>query len=143
MNVGHIKNKKIKDILEAANTPDMFKAIFQYQDNVRKRFRGVERKQGIHAPDKININSVPDQEHLRITGMRVIQELCEALECLRNKPWKTSHVITDEEHLKEELADALHFFIELCIDVGMSAEDLFTYYAKKNDVNHWRIDTKY
>jgi dimeric dUTPase (all-alpha-NTP-PPase superfamily) len=143
MNVSHIKEQSIKDILEKADTPDMLKAIFQYQGNVKNRFAEVERKQGIHHPDKVNINSVADQDYLRITGMRVIQELCEALECLRNKPWKTSHVITDEEHMKEEMADAFHFFIELCISIGMDAEELFTYYAKKNEVNHWRINTKY
>lgn len=143
MNVTHIEKQDIKEILKSAGTPDMLQAIFQYQKNVKDRFRKVERSQGIDAPDVVNIDSVQGQEHLRIMGMRIIQELCEAIECLRNKPWKTSHVVTDEDHMKEELADALHFFIELCIDVGMTAEDLFSYYAKKNKVNHWRIDTKY
>jgi len=49
----------------------------------------------------------------------------------------------DEIHLKEELADALHFFIEACILIGMDAEELFDIYMRKSEVNKFRQRSKY
>ena len=50
---------------------------------------------------------------------------------------------TDVPHLKEELADALHFFVEACIFIGMDAAELFSYYMRKNKVNQFRQNSKY
>ena len=141
MNTDDIKN--IEDLL--LDDTDMLIAIFDYQKELAIKFHNIERSQGIYVPliGQLNIDSPKDQDYLRNKFMRIIQELCESVECLKNKPWKVSHVVTDQNHLKEELADALHFFIELCIDLNMTAEDIFLYYVKKNEVNKWRIKSKY
>ena len=136
MNVDHVKD-------EIKVEGDMLEAIFEYQRIVKERFDEVEKRNGLYVPDKINIDSPKDQDYLKGLMYRVVTELVEATECLKNKPWKTTHVMTDVTHLKEELADALHFFVEFCIVIGMDAKELFAYYMKKNKVNNWRIDTKY
>jgi hypothetical protein len=41
------------------------------------------------------------------------------------------------------LADALHFFVELCITAGMSAEDLARIYHRKHAVNKFRQRSNY
>lgn len=138
MNVTDMKGKEV-ELIEG----DMLKTIFAYQHSVADRMIPVERKNGVYIPEEVDINSPKDQEYLNTLKFRVIRELVEAAECLKNKPWKETHVLTDVEHYKEELADALHFFIELCIQVGITPEELFQYYMKKNAINHWRRDTKY
>lgn len=139
MNTTHAREVKLN------SGKDMLREIFIFQASVRDKFRVVERENGAYCPEigKLNIDAPKDQEHLKTMIFRVIAELIEASECLKNKCWKRSHVITDVEHMKEELADSLHFFVELCMEVGMTADDLFIYYMKKNEVNNFRIETKY
>lgn len=139
MNVTDITTE-LNDIKERM---DMLETIFSHQKKTAERFKEVERRNGVYYPDSISIDSPMDQEFLKRLGGRIQQELSEAMECLKNKAWKQTHVNTDVEHMKEELADALHFFIELCLCLGMNAEELFSYYLRKNKVNDWRIDTKY
>ena len=43
---------------------------------------------------------------------------------------------------KEELVDILHFYIGMCIDAGMTAEELFQIYLAKNQENYDRQQGK-
>lgn len=143
MNILQIKDEnKVVEEVEAA-TLDKLERIFLLQRVVMHRFREVEKKNDIYCPESPDPNSPKDQERIRSMFMRIIQELVEGAECLKNKPWKTTHVLTDVDHLKEELADALHFFVELCIELSITPQELYELYVKKNKVNHWRVDTKY
>lgn len=73
-----------------------------------------------------------------------IQELSEAEQTMKNwKTWKLTEIPTDADHFKEEMVDALHFFIEACILAGMSPDDLFELYFKKHAVNEFRQESKY
>ncbi len=73
-----------------------------------------------------------------------VQELGEAVQVMKNwKAWKQSEMESDENHFREEMIDALHFFIEAMIFAGMTADDMHDLYFKKNEVNHFRQETKY
>lgn len=124
-------------------TTDKLERVFFLQRYLHEKYRPIERKSGIYKPDKIDINSPRDQEYLSAMMMRVIRELIESIECLKNKPWRQSHVITDMDHMKEELSDAFHFYIEFLIELGIDANELYELYTKKMRVNQWRIATKY
>lgn len=72
------------------------------------------------------------------------QEIGEAIQVLKNwKAWKQTEMASDEEHFKEELIDALHFYIEACIFAGITSEELHEIYFKKNEVNHFRQESNY
>lgn len=132
------------DHVEIDSTGDMLKDIFRLQNALIDKYSVIERSKGIYYPEnRIVIDNCEDQEFIKRLAYRCIAEIFEAMECLRNKAWKQSEVVTDTEHLKEEIADALHFFIELCTHLDMSAEDLYKYYFKKNHVNQWRIGSNY
>ena len=64
-------------------------------------------------------------------------ELSEVLEEAQYKWWKNYGEI-DDAKLKEEIVDVLHFFLGMCIDAGMSADELFEIYLKKNKENYDR-----
>ena len=73
-----------------------------------------------------------------------IQELGEAIQTMKNwKAWKQTEMPTDSLHWKEEMIDALHFYVEACILAGITAEELFDLYFKKHAVNKFRQDSKY
>ncbi len=72
------------------------------------------------------------------------QELNEAIQTNKNwKAWKADEIMTDVDHFKEEMVDALHFYVEALLFAGVSAEELFTLYFKKNEVNHFRQKSNY
>ena len=64
-------------------------------------------------------------------------ELAEAVEEAHYKWWKNATEINDAA-LKEEIVDVLHFFLGMCIDSGMTADELFDIYLKKNKENYDR-----
>lgn len=73
-----------------------------------------------------------------------IQEIGEAVQVLKNwKSWKQTEMPSDTSHFKEEIVDAFHFFVEACILAGFTPDELHDLYFKKNEVNHFRQDTKY
>jgi dimeric dUTPase (all-alpha-NTP-PPase superfamily) len=58
------------------------------------------------------------------------------------KHWKKNQPF-DLQNIRVEIVDKLHFLISLAQVAGMSADDLFEAYLKKNQVNHQRQDSGY
>lgn len=74
----------------------------------------------------------------------LVRELSEAMQHLDgSKSWKDNPRPTDLAEFNEEIADSLHFFIEMCILSGIDAEDLFRLYFAKSAVNHNRVAEGY
>ncbi len=70
-------------------------------------------------------------------AMALMVELGEVVSEAQYKWWK-NYAEIDEAALKEEIVDVLHFFLGMCIDSGMSADELFGIYLKKNQENYDR-----
>ena len=70
------------------------------------------------------------------------QELAELTDSV---PWKwwAKYQKFDEQNARVEVVDLLHFLISLAQVLGMSADDVFAAYVKKNEVNFKRQDTGY
>jgi len=125
---------------------DMIQMIFNRQLELLEKYREIEVKNLPHVvPEKIpvEINSYMGQDQIRQRFFWAIIEISEALDCLKNKPWKQSMVEVDVDHYREEIADALHFFIEGCILSGITASDLFSLYMRKSEVNKFRQRSNY
>ena len=94
----------------------------QFQDKL-KRERGLE--------------DIPMDQWLQKQTLAMVSELAELLEEVNFKWWKNPHEL-DNAHIREELSDILHFFVSMCIEAGMSADDLFDQYVGKNRENFRR-----
>lgn len=70
----------------------------------------------------------------------LVRELSEAMQELKGKPWKNNYDSTDKLAFLNELGDSLHFFVELCITAGFTAEDLHRSYFRMHQKNNQRID---
>ena len=88
----------------------------------------------ITAQRKLNYSR---EEWLEKRCLAMIDEIGEVLHELDYKWWKNSRPI-EEAKLKEELVDVLHFFIGMCLDAGMTAQELFEVYLAKNRENYLR-----
>lgn len=134
----------ITDIKEVQLTGDMLKAIFLKQMNLEEKYHNIEKEAGALVPDTpLELNTFLGQERARMIIYRIAEELFEAGNCLRNKAWKQSQVPIDIDHFLEELSDALHFMIQLFLEIGLDAEEVCILYIKKNEVNKFRQRSKY
>lgn len=70
-------------------------------------------------------------------ALALMVELGEVVDEAKYKWWKNPTEI-DDAKLKEEIVDVLHFFLGMCIDSGMTSDELFDIYLKKNKENYDR-----
>ena len=82
---------------------------------------------------------LPMEQWLQKQTLAMVSELAELLEEVNFKWWKNPHELNNE-HIREELSDILHFFVSMCIEAGMSADDLYRQYVGKNKENVRRQD---
>jgi dimeric dUTPase (all-alpha-NTP-PPase superfamily) len=70
------------------------------------------------------------------------QEMAELTDSV---PWKwwAKYQKFDEQNARVEVVDLFHFLISMAQVLGMSADDIFTAYSKKNEVNFKRQDSGY
>jgi len=91
----------------------------------------------------VDLNTGEGQKLFREFAAYTVEELMEGVNALKNRPWNQSQVLVDIQHVKEELSDALHFFIALCNLIGLSHVELFEIYMKKKQVNNFRRESGY
>ncbi|MBU1449306.1 dUTP diphosphatase [Patescibacteria group bacterium] len=70
-------------------------------------------------------------------------ELAEFLSEINWKPWKKEQKELDFDKLKEELIDILHFFLILCLLLGLDADEIKSIYDKKMLLNIKRQQNNY
>ena len=70
------------------------------------------------------------------------QEMAELTDSV---PWKwwAKYQKFDEQNARVEVVDLFHFLISMAQVLGMSADDVFTAYVKKNEVNFKRQESGY
>ena len=83
------------------------------------------------------------QAALREFAGYMTEELYEAVNLLKAKPWKKNPQPTDEQEFREELADYFHFVIEFFIIAGIDPEELFRQYFRKTFINVHRQHNGY
>lgn len=69
----------------------------------------------------------------------IVHECCEMDNELNWKPWKNARDLeSNREERLLEMADIFHFFVQLALDQGFSAEDVYAAYVAKNEENRRR-----
>lgn len=107
---------------------DKFEALYQIAKAIDQKSGGVD----INIPPALLIS------------VTIGQPIGNAMNKLKNKPWKQTHMVTDKESFKDQiLVPWIGFFRVLGNRFGLTAKDVFTYYFKKSEVNKFRIGSKY
>jgi len=127
------------------STLGLLELIFKRQSELMDKYKGIEKDNGHYVPINplVDLNDRHDQQYLKDFAWRITEELGEAMNCLKNKPWKQTEMFTDEEHFLEEIIDGFHFYVELLILCGFTPETLFRTYFAKSEVNKFRQRSKY
>lgn len=77
--------------------------------------------------------------YIRQTVLCATDELHELLHEVHWKPWKEGHGIRDVEAYREELADVVHFVLDLYLAAGLTGDDLVNDYVSKHHENVRRL----
>lgn len=111
---------------------DKFEEIFRLQANLNRRI-GVELDQ---LDDKAKAQWV-------LNYCRAMQQ--EIAELVDSVPWKwwAKYQSLDEQNARVEVVDLFHFLVSTAQALGMTAEDVYQAYLKKNQVNHARQESGY
>ncbi len=112
--------------------PDRLEEIWQRQRALNERI-GV-RTEGMSEADRI---------HWILNYCRAMSQ--EIAELTDSVPWKwwARYQKFDEQNARVEVVDLFHFLVSLAQVLGMSAEDVYQAYLKKNAVNFQRQQTGY
>ena len=113
-------------------TPDQFRELFRMQKALNERI-GV-RTDAMSQEDKV--------KWLLNYCRAMTQEIAELTDSV---PWKwwAKYQNFDEQNARVEVVDLFHFLISAAQVLGMSADDVFNAYAKKNQVNFQRQESGY
>lgn len=106
--------------------------IFQLQYDLAKRI-GVDHK-----------NLTPEERIQWVLNYsRALQQ--EVAELIDSMPWKwwAKYQEFDLQNARVEVVDIFHFLVSIAQTLGMSAEDVYVAYCKKNHINHQRQDSGY
>ncbi|MEZ5276720.1 MAG: dUTPase [Opitutaceae bacterium] len=111
---------------------DKLEQIFDMQEALNSRI-------GVHLRD------LNEEERTKwvLNYTRAMQQ--EMAELIDSVPWKwwARYQEFDLQNARVEVIDLFHFLISLAQTLGMSADDVFAAYVKKNAVNHQRQDSGY
>jgi dimeric dUTPase (all-alpha-NTP-PPase superfamily) len=111
---------------------DKFEELFRMQQSLNERI-GV-RTTGMSEEEQtkwlLNYTRAMSQEMAELTD---------------SVPWKwwAKYQKFDEQNAKVEVVDLFHFLVSLAQTLGMTADDVYQAYLKKNAVNHLRQDSGY
>lgn len=75
--------------------------------------------------------------------MCFVRELGMAMNCLKNKPWKQTHQLTDVPRYRAQIIKAHQEFLVFCSVCGLTADALFEMYFSKAAVNAFRQRSRY
>lgn len=111
---------------------DKLEEIFAQQDALNKRIG-------------VNTDNMSEEEKAQwvLNYTRAMQQ--EIAELIDSVPWKwwAKYQEFDEQNARVEVVDLFHFLISIAQVLGMSPDDVYQAYVKKNKVNHNRQDSGY
>jgi dimeric dUTPase (all-alpha-NTP-PPase superfamily) len=111
---------------------DKLEEIFRMQEALNTRI-GVQ------------LRDIPEPEQIKwvLNYTRAMQQ--ELAELVDSVPWKwwAKYQKFDQQNARVEVIDLFHFLISLAQTLGMSADDVYAAYVKKNQVNHQRQESGY
>jgi dimeric dUTPase (all-alpha-NTP-PPase superfamily) len=112
--------------------PDQLRELFRMQ-------RALNQRIGV------NTDTLSEEEKAQwiLNYCRALSQ--EIAELTDSVPWKwwAKYQKFDAQNARVEVVDLFHFLISLAQVLGMSADDVFNAYLKKNEVNFKRQETGY
>lgn len=100
---------------------DPLELIFARQKELMEKYEVIEKSNGLLETEDVpvNLHSGRGQARLKNFAWRITEELAEAMDAhnLHDEGW-------DSPHAREEIADALHFLVEMIILSGVTSDEI-------------------
>lgn len=112
----------VREILEDKSM-DKLDKIFLMQKALND---DIAERRGLDRSDR--------SEWLQRQTLAMMSEMAELIDEVNFKWWKNPKPL-DDEKIKYEIVDILHFFVSMCLTSGMDADELFSLYLNKNKEN--------
>lgn len=101
--------------------------------------------------DEVKLKYLPGARYLSMELMELSEKLLWRVtyhinisrNCLKNKPWKQSGVMTDETLYQSKVVEAFVYMMTYFGFIGMGSKEIYYLYFKKNMVNQFRIKSNY
>lgn len=94
-----------------------------------------ERQQAFNASVRAQRKLEFDQcTWIQKETLAMLSELSEVLDEVNFKWWKNAKPV-NEDALKEEIIDLMHFLVSMALDSGMDAQEFHARYCRKNQEN--------
>ena len=112
--------------------PDQLRELFRMQKALNERI-GVRTE---------NMTEAEKTQWVLNYCRAMTQEIAELTDSV---PWKwwAKYQKFDEQNAKVEVVDLFHFLVSLAQTLGMTPDDVYQAYVKKNAVNHQRQESGY
>lgn len=124
-------------------TPNYLEMIFAGQHHLIAKYHAIEEANGanvVKVDEYGDLNNRYVQMRLHDLFGYLVRELSEAMQEVKGKPWKRDPLPeSDRAKFVEEMGDAFHFFVEMCITAGMTADELHRAYFRMHEKNNSRI----
>lgn len=124
-------------------SPDAIRAYYEIpQDGSIDSLSYLENtSKTLSISDNLDMKYIPDA---LLIYTYIGQPIGNAMNRLKNKPWKQTHMVTDKQAFIDCIMPTwIGYFKVLSEKHGLSAKDIFTLYFKKSEVNKFRIKSQY
>ena len=104
-----------------------------------------EMQSALNARIGVETENMSEEEKTKwlLNYTRAMQQ--EIAELIDSVPWKwwAKYQEFDEQNARVEVVDLFHFLVSMALVLGMSPDDVYNAYLKKNKVNHERQESGY
>lgn len=122
---------------------DKLDEIFRLRESFMRRIN--EKIPGVYPDWPVSLSDKNSQQSLRDSALKGVEEMFEALQHLKNwKPHRMTEVKDfDKEEFLEETVDAFNYFFALLVMMGITSDEFFDAYTKKDKIIHERLEKGY
>jgi NTP pyrophosphatase (non-canonical NTP hydrolase) len=121
--------------------PSKLKESLKGKDRLEVLFELVKKQNSMVSDQPIDCRI--GQKEWKDVLFCLTEELFEAANCLKIRPWVQTEYPVDYGHLYDELADSLWFFVCLLVKSGLDPEKTFDIFLRKYMVNEFRRESQY
>ena len=124
-----------------ADNDDILKEVWEMQralNNFTLKSNGFP-----YSFDEVSKDKKLQEEWVKNYTLAMRQECAELMDSTNWKWWRTKVDLLDEQNVKVELIDILHFWMSACMVMGLEPEDVLRMYKQKNEVNYNRQKSGY
>ena len=122
---------------------DKLDEMFRLRQEFMKAMKTT--RPNIYPDWPVDISEKQNQQLLRDTALKGVEEMFEALQHLKNwKPHRNTEITEfNRDEFLEEIVDAFNYFFSILVLTGVTSEELYSTYVKKDDIIHKRLQSGY